>query len=475
MQAVFPQPFDRISFSRQFMLLTLGILVTSLLVVGIWLERQFERSAANRAAASAAIYVEGILSEQLAGRSPQDLVGSETREALRRLFVEGPLSHRIVRFKLWGPDGLIVFSSDDVQVGQRFPMDGLRAAAFAGEVQARLSTLDQVDNSFERRSWKRLLEVYVPVFANPDGGVTAVAEFYHSAQSLAQDIRSAQIRGWSLVVVTTAAAYLLLLRLVRRANNTIVVHQRELGRQLEQLRAALVENERMRGQLRQAGARTTALNEQFLHRIAADLHDGPAQDAALALLRLDALAEVREACGSPRPCPCSYLEVAHNAMHSCLNELRQIASGLYMPEIGDLSLADTARRAVRDFERKSGTRVHLDMDRGAGAEPVEAPLAVKITVYRLIQEALANGWRHAEGCQQQVWLSLSEREVLVEVRDQGPGFDYQAASLVGGLGLAFMNERVRLLGGIFEVDSAPGRGTRVRARLPLCAEDSVYG
>jgi signal transduction histidine kinase len=188
-------------------------------------------------------------------------------------------------------------------------------------------------------------------------------------------------------------------------------------------------------------------------------------------LRLDALAEVRVACNSPAHCPCAYLEVARHAMHSCLNELRQIASGLHLPEIGDLSLADTARRAVRDFERKSGTKVHLDVDIAS----TEAPLAVTITVYRLVQEALANGWRHAKGSPQQVRLSLSDGAALIEVRDQGPGFDGKSASLAGGLGLAFLSERVRLLGGIFEVDTAPGRGTRVLGRLPLSAVEPVHG
>lgn len=55
--------------------------------------------------------------------------------------------------------------------------------------------------------------------------------------------------------------------------------------------------------------------------------------------------------------------------------------------------------------------------------------------------------------------------------DQGPGFDCRAASVAGRMGLAFMNERVRLLGGSFEVDTAPGQGTRIRLRLPLAAAE----
>lgn len=470
MQTEPPRPFNRVSFSRQFTLLSLGMLLVSMLVVGTWLQGQLEHSAAGRAAASAALYVEGVLSDQLASRPHTDLVDGVTREALDRLFVAGPLSREVVRFKLWGPDGSILYCSDAAQEGQRFPVEGLRAAAFEGEVKARMSRLDQADNDFERAQWTRLLEVYVPVRAFSNGAVIAVAEFYHLAANLSRDIRSAQIRAWALVVLGTATVYLLLLGLVRRANTTILDHQRDLRRKLGQLRTALRENEAMRDRLREAGARSTALNEQFLHRVAADLHDGPAQDVALALLRLDGLAEAWGGCGSPVPSPCADLEVVLKALHACLTELRAIASGLSMPEIEHLSLGDTVRRAVRDFERESRTTVRLDVD---GVED-EAPAAVKITLYRVLQEALTNGWRHAQASPQRVRVSLAEGDVLMEVADQGPGFDYRAASAAGRLGLACMNERVRLLGGAFEVDTAPGRGTRVNARLPLTIEAAAH-
>jgi len=65
-------------------------------------------------------------------------------------------------------------------------------------------------------------------------------------------------------------------------------------------------------------------------------------------------------------------------------------------------------------------------------------------------------------------------EVVLTIIDHGAGFDPHAAAIGGRLGLAFMRERVRLLGGIFEVDSAPGRGTRISARLPLSTEEMIH-
>lgn len=146
------------------------------------------------------------------------------------------------------------------------------------------------------------------------------------------------------------------------------------------------------------------MNEQFLHRVAADLHDGPAQNVAVALLRLDTLADTWGGCAAPMPGPCSELAIIRSAMHSCLDELRAIAAGLHIPEIERLSLGEAARRAVRDFERKSGMAVELDVDeRGE-----EGPLAIKITLYRVLQEALTNGWRHAEESALRVCLRIAE-------------------------------------------------------------------
>ncbi len=467
-------PFGRLNFSRQFVVVSFAVLVAGMAIIGTWIGHQIESNAVKRAAATAAIYVESILATQLREYMSGGGIGSETHAALDRVFVEGPLRGEVVRFKLWDPDGHIRYSSDHdrsdhAQVGRRFVVGGLLAAAFAGAVQSRISVLDESDNTSERAHWSELIEVYVPLRTGANGKVSAVAEFYHSMENLGPDIRAAKQRSWLLVTVATAAMFLLLLGMVRRANTTILDQRRDLSSQLQQLRTTLGENDRMRGQLREAVARTTALNEQFLHRVAADLHDGPAQEIALALTRLEALGEARSGGGVLEGNTSRDFETIQRALNASLAELRNIASGLGMPKIADLSLADTVRRVVCDFEDKSATTVQLEVDDALD----EAPLAVRITVYRLLQESLANGWLHARGAAQQVRARRAGGQALIEVADQGPGFVPQAAFDSGRLGLAFMRERVRLLGGVFEVASEPGRGTRILVRLPLSLEETA--
>jgi signal transduction histidine kinase len=94
------------------------------------------------------------------------------------------------------------------------------------------------------------------------------------------------------------------------------------------------------------------------------------------------------------------------------------------------------------------------------------PPAVETAAYRIVQEALTNVARHAGVAEAEVRLRVAAGVLSVRVRDHGAGFDPEAAA--GGTGgLSGMQERAGLLGGRLRVRSAPGRGTEVRARLPV--------
>jgi len=464
------QAFERMSFSRQFMLAILAILAIGMASIGTWMGRQIEASAVNRAAALSAVYVESILSAQIHSLPNEATPDSELHAALDRLLVEGPLSRKVIRFKLWDPGGRITYSNDHSQLGLRFPVAGRLAEAFAGNLQMRISNLEEADNRPEKERWSRLLEIYVPVRAGSQGNITSVAEFYLTVENLERDIRQAQQRSWLLVAVAALAIYLLLFGLVRRASQTIHDQQRDLRHQLQQLRAALEENEHMHKQLSEAGANTTTLNEEFLTRFAADLHDGPAQAIAFALMRFDEFAAACRNCASPPGDVMQDLRNIHDALQSSLQDVRKISSGLAMPDLAELSLADTARRVIADFEHKSNYAVAADI----GEAVDQAPLAVKITVYRLLQESLNNCLRHAPGSTPQVRVQQADGQVTITVADHGGGFDPEAVAASERLGLTFMRERVRLLGGTFEIDSAPGCGTTIRARLPLSTNETLH-
>jgi signal transduction histidine kinase len=96
---------------------------------------------------------------------------------------------------------------------------------------------------------------------------------------------------------------------------------------------------------------------------------------------------------------------------------------------------------------------------------------VEVAAFRVTQEALANAERHAHATQITVAVTFAEQELAVSVQDDGDGFTPPATpdelTSSGHFGLVGMQERVRLLGGRFEVESQPGAGTRIVARFPV--------
>ena len=301
------------------------------------------------------------------------------------------------------------------------------------------------------------------------GSIVAVAEFYQPTEELQDEVRAAQWRSWLIVVVATLVMYFLLAGLVGRASRTITVQQGELQSKVSQLQALLAKNQELHGRVSRAAGRATALNERYLRRISADLHDGMAQDVSLALLRLEALAasvltpHQDESDGQSLN---KNFETVESALQSALAELRAISAGLRLPELKHLTPVATAQLVVHNYQRKTERAVKLALH----DLPDHAPLPVKITLYRLLQESLTNGFRHSNATEQRVDIAHVAGQLEIQVSDDGQGFDLRTASDERNLGLAGMRERVEILGGTFVVDSEMGRGTAVRARLPLTME-----
>jgi signal transduction histidine kinase len=361
----------------------------------------------------------------------------------------------VVLFKIWSLDGRVLYSPDQGLVGQQFPIDMGLARASAGEVTTDMSSLDEPENANERKRFNRLVEVYAPVRQVSDGRVIAVNEFYLLPDALDAEIRDAQLRSWAVVGAVGLFTYLVLAGIVKRGSDTIRRQQTELQNRLDQ-------NLRLHERVRQAAGRTTTLNEQALRRISADLHDGPGQALALALLRLDTL---QGPCVNDDEFERSRADfrTVHNAVRDALSEVRAISAGLRLPELGPLTLAQVANRAIDDHQRRSGVSVGRDLQN----LPEQAPLSIKIALLRTLHEALSNATRHGGGADVQVELRSDADALRLIVSDHGPGFDIEVAEHSGRLGLAGMRERAELLGGTFEVRSKPGTGTVVMACWPL--------
>jgi signal transduction histidine kinase len=459
--------FRKLTLARQYMLVSLLVMLGGMLVIGRWISQQIETAVTNRTAAVTALYVDSYISPHLQELAQEEVPDAVNVNALERLLTETSLGDQIVSFKIWSPDGTILYSPNPDLIGQQFDIDGGLAEALNGAVVTEVSDLEKPEQAFERQYWDSLIETYAPSRAAGSGKIIAVSEFYQTSNALDAEIRAAQYRSWLVVAVVMTAVYVLLAGLVGSASNTIISQQTRLQENVTKLHTLLEQNEQLHGRVRRAAARTTALNEQSLRRISADIHDGPAQDLALALLRIEPLAD---AMNNSSPSAANDFQTVRTAMKSAMTELRTISAGLRLPEIETSTLTETVKRAIYDFEKKTNSQVVITI----GHLSDDAPLPVKITLFRLIKEALANSYRHAGSSSQIVHVYESEENLYIEISDAGKGFDPTAVP-VGHLGLVGMRERVELLGGQFDIHSQPGNGTTIRAILPLIMleEDDV--
>ena len=215
-----------------------------------------------------------------------------------------------------------------------------------------------------------------------------------------------------------------------------------------------------------------AANERLLVRLGFDLHDGPLQQVyALAqdirLLREQVLVLVGSEHRPPLEGRFADLDSQLAELHQ---DLRDLAHSLEPRALLEQPLPDAVGRELAALNRRTGISTSIDVDGSFDA----LSASQRIALLRVLQEALSNIRQHSGSDRVAVTLRENDADgVCMEIRDDGHGFD-PAGVVPGedgqsGIGLVGMRERLRLLGGRLEIESAPGEPTIVRARLPALA------
>jgi signal transduction histidine kinase len=212
-----------------------------------------------------------------------------------------------------------------------------------------------------------------------------------------------------------------------------------------------------------------ATGERLLTRIGFDLHDGPIQDLSVVAgdIRLFK-ARLADAGESVAPgIVAGFLDDLGARIESLDRGLRDAIHSLESPAVAQGPVEDSLRREIESFEEQSGIAVDLTV--AGDLEPLTA--SQRIAIVRLVQESMSNARDHAGAKTVSVSLLARPDGTTLEIMDDGRGFDVPRtlvrAARRGRFGLLGMSERVRLLGGRFDVQSQKGGPTLVSARLPI--------
>lgn len=215
-------------------------------------------------------------------------------------------------------------------------------------------------------------------------------------------------------------------------------------------------------QLRTYAGRIMKAQEEERRRVAQELHDETIQRIVVLCRHLHE-AEERLAPESPRAG--ANLRLASDTAEELMVGLREFTRQLRPPALDELGVVTCVRRMVHDLTLQAGVDAEFSVDgqeRRLGSE-------LELGVFRIVQESLRNVERHAEASRVRVHLSFTPGLLQLTVVDDGQGFSEPGSVLqgpTGGLGLLGMRERAALLGGELEIETSPGRGTRVEVRLP---------
>ena len=243
---------------------------------------------------------------------------------------------------------------------------------------------------------------------------------------------------------------------VLRAKIRVFVDLFYLQRKLTMQAEELLQSKR---QLRELASYQEHIKEEERKRIARDIHDELGQ--SLLALRIDvSMLQARTSTMHPKlnekaSDALNHLDTAIRSVRSIINDLR--------PPVLDLGLQAAIEWQLEEFRQRSA----IDCTMSAKDENFRCDLNEKsaTTLFRIVQESLSNIARHAQATQVHIELSREDRQLYLQIKDNGVGMTDRKK--LNSFGLVGMKERISMLGGEFTIDSAPDKGTRLTISLPL--------
>ena len=346
---------------------------------------------------------------------------------LDRIVQERVLGERIVRVKLWSPDGRIVYSDEPRLVGSRFALEAdKREALRSGETHVEVSDLDAPENRFERGRGS-LHEVYTRL-RTPDG-TPLLFETYQESNAVVATGRDI----WVPFAVPLLAGLLLLW--------------------LTQVPLAL----RLARRLRLAQEERESATADERRRIAADLHDGVVQDLAGVSYSLNAAAN-----RAPETLA-GDLRDAASRTRGVVRQLRTLLVAIHPPNLRSAGLEAALRDRLGSLEA-AGVATDLEVP-----EELDVGAETEQLLFRAASEAVRNVERHAEASSVRVRVASLDGRVRLEVADDGVGFapaERDRRRTEGHLGLSLLEDAAGRAGGTLRVESTPGEGTSVTIEVP---------
>lgn len=202
--------------------------------------------------------------------------------------------------------------------------------------------------------------------------------------------------------------------------------------------------------------------EEERRRLSREIHDGPAQSIANLVFRIELAQKLVDKDIDKAK---KELDELKRLIRESMQDIRKIIYDLRPMSLDDLGLVPTLKKFINNYIKQTNIIIEFEV---AGSQQ-RLSKTYEVTIFRLIQEALNNIFKHAEATSGKVRLEFAEKTINIFVSDDGKGFNISQVNR-NKYGLMGMRERCNLLGGDIDITSKPGKGTKVKIILPLKKE-----
>jgi signal transduction histidine kinase len=279
---------------------------------------------------------------------------------------------------------------------------------------------------------------------------SAVSDEMNAAENILLEQRS-RITGRRLDLIAAALAFMFLLAVV-----LIWEHYRRLAAELK--RRVLAEQN-----ARNLSTQVLRVQDDERRRISRELHDGLGQNLIAAKMIADSFAT--------KPPTQDVIAQLNSILEGTVSSVRSISYLLYPPLLDEIGLTSAAGWLIDGLSKRSDIRVKLEI----GGAKRRLPPGVEVTLFRILQESLANIQRHARASEADILLNFEADRVLLRICDHGVGIsaeklrELEERASYAGIGLAGMKQRAQEQGGTFRLSSSPN-GTTIEVEVPTVPE-----
>jgi PAS domain S-box-containing protein len=213
------------------------------------------------------------------------------------------------------------------------------------------------------------------------------------------------------------------------------------------------------------GRRLIEAHEEERTWIARELHDDINQRIALLAIELERWNQCLPESAVDLH---DHIHHARQRLSDIAKDIQSLSHRLHSSKLEYLGIVAAANSFCKELSEQHNVKVEFNH----ANVPRTIPKEISLCLFRVLQEALQNAVKHSGARHFHVELRGTSEEICLTVGDPGVGFDWDSTMNLQGLGLISMRERVQLVNGEFSIESEPGRGTTIRARVPLAVQEN---